>query len=131
MPSDSMNRSYGVFGRPNSPKPARLIPVGSCQCVLPVNSCMGRLLFRGENGSWMNALLPMCRARQGPQLKLAPVGWVELLRDPTMKAAAWGCWVSREERLTQPTEGYRRRKATTGRAFGPRIDPLGSLEELA
>src|SRR5262252_5106277 len=40
IPSDSMNRSYGVFGRPNLPKPARLPAVGSCQW-LPGTSCMG------------------------------------------------------------------------------------------
>src|SRR5215467_7788297 len=39
MPSDSMNRSYGVFGRPNLPKPARLPAVGSCQWE-PGTSCM-------------------------------------------------------------------------------------------
>src|SRR3954469_14202583 len=40
MPSDSMKLSYGVFGRPNLPKPARLPPVGSCQWVWPGTSCM-------------------------------------------------------------------------------------------
>src|SRR5712692_623732 len=40
MPSVSMNRSYGVFGRPNLPKPARRPPAGSCQCTLPAISCM-------------------------------------------------------------------------------------------
>src|SRR4029079_11193842 len=40
MPSDSMKLSEGVFGRPNLPKPARLPPVGSCQCVWPGTSCM-------------------------------------------------------------------------------------------
>ena len=32
--------SYGVFGRPNFPKPARLPPDGSCQCTPPATSCM-------------------------------------------------------------------------------------------
>src|SRR5436190_7383112 len=45
MPSDSMKLSYGVFGRPNRPKPARLPPVGSCQWVAPGTSCMSLLLF--------------------------------------------------------------------------------------
>src|SRR3954468_4436711 len=45
MPSDSMKLSYGVFGRPNLPKPARLPPVGSCQWVAPGTSCMSLLLF--------------------------------------------------------------------------------------
>src|SRR6185503_20823330 len=47
MPSDSMKRSYGVFGRPNLPKPARLPPVGSCQCTWPGTSCMLSLLGGG------------------------------------------------------------------------------------
>src|SRR3954471_19935596 len=45
-PSDSMNRSYGVLGRPNFPKPARLPAEGSCQW-LPGTSCMGLLLNFG------------------------------------------------------------------------------------
>src|SRR3954469_10121365 len=45
MPSDSMKLSYGVFGRPNLPKPARLPPVGSCQWVAPGTSCMSLFLF--------------------------------------------------------------------------------------
>src|ERR1051325_10267689 len=40
MPSDSMKTSYGVFGRPNLPKPARCPVVGSCQWVSPGTSCM-------------------------------------------------------------------------------------------
>src|SRR5690348_14600647 len=44
IPSDSMKLSYGVFGRPNLPKPARLPPVGSCQWVAPRTSCMFFLL---------------------------------------------------------------------------------------
>src|SRR5438270_5462659 len=46
IPSDSMNRSYGVFGRPTLPKPARLPAVGSCQW-LPGTSCMAVLLYFG------------------------------------------------------------------------------------
>src|SRR2546421_10471265 len=34
-----------------------------------------------------------------------PVGWVERLRDPTLWPQR-GCWVSREERLTQPTRNH-------------------------
>src|SRR5439155_23058159 len=45
MPSASMKLSYGVFGRPNLPKPARLPPVGSCQCTWSGTSCMSLLLF--------------------------------------------------------------------------------------
>src|SRR3979490_2314479 len=47
-PSDSMNRSYGVFGRPNFPKPARLPAEGSCQWLLGT-SCMGLLLRLGRS----------------------------------------------------------------------------------
>src|SRR5688572_23465026 len=41
MPCDSMKWSYGVLGRLNLPKPARVSPVGSCQCVLRLKmSCI-------------------------------------------------------------------------------------------
>src|SRR6185503_11193512 len=70
MPSDSMKRSYGVFGRPNLPKPARLPPVGSCQCVWPGTSCMFFFL-RGERfaaGAFQLGLVGLVHLRCEPVL---------------------------------------------------------------
>src|SRR3982074_1585312 len=39
-------------------------------------------------------------------LKQLPVGWVELLRDPTLRATALNCWVSRRARPN--LHGHRR-----------------------
>src|SRR5262249_41114021 len=47
------------------------------------------LLVGGEKGSWMNALLPMRRAAQGPgRARTCRLGRASS-RDPTTKAAAW------------------------------------------
>src|SRR5436190_10578405 len=66
MPSDSMNRSYGVLGRPNSPKPARSLPLGSCQCVLPVSSCIATPVVEAQPDECFTAG-PLARQGACPQ----------------------------------------------------------------
>src|SRR5262249_17095924 len=90
---DAFRLHEQVVGRLRPPELAETRPIDSRRLVpmRPAGQFMhgASLLVGGEKGSWMNALLPMRRAAQGPgRARTCRLGRASS-RDPTTKAAAW------------------------------------------